>query len=364
MQAFDVSLAQLVVRKLRPLVQDVGIDAEKRPPYAVALDVLEVDVLHEPAPAPVGLDEHEVVGGLYRAMVHPDVADSARKLGANAQQGVRKREVAVADDHVLGRAVQPPCVLVAPRLEDDPVVALVEPAVLDENVPRHLDVNAVVVMSVRARIEIADYAVFAMVEVNRPERRLADTESVQKYVPAAVELHEVRTHVRPLDCRDVARSHGRIRRAPVVKALRRVHVLGRALEPRPPEVHARRNSPLAGYGDVRHAVCVQERREVHALHSLPRRMHGGKVVGGVVRELKRRAFVKMQIAVAAEMHRAREPLALRHDHASAAGLFAFRHRRRESIRRLHAFPGAEVGYGKIPVREFRHRNRRHLERRV
>ena len=215
----------------------------------------------------------------------------------------------------------------------------------------------------RERVEVAHDAVLGMVEVNHPERRLADLEPVQQHVPAAVELDEVRAHVCAVEREQPPRRHRRVRRAPVVEVFRRLHVLGRTGEPGFPAFHARRNRPRAGDGDVRHAVGVEERRVVVALDALPRRVDF-RVVGGVVRERERRPVREVQVAVVAEADGPREPVTLRHDDAPAAGRLARPHGLRKGVRRLHALPRAEVGDREVACGEFGHRDVELSERRV
>ena len=128
----------------------------------------------------VGLDEEDAQHGIvHRTMVHVDVADAARNLAADAQQCVTLDDVAVADDDVFARGVQTPCVAVAARLDDHSVVALIERAILDEEIARHLQVDAVIVVSMGPYVQVAGDAVVAQVDVNRPERTFANAESVE-----------------------------------------------------------------------------------------------------------------------------------------------------------------------------------------
>ena len=94
------------------------------------------------------------------------------------------------------RCRETPCILVAARLYHYRVVALVETAVLDEDVFRHLDVNAVVVAPVSIDIKPPRNDSVAKIEVNCPKRRLAYLESLKPHIPAAVELDEMRPDIR------------------------------------------------------------------------------------------------------------------------------------------------------------------------
>ena len=80
---------------------------------------------------------------------------------------------------VFARGVQTPCVAVAARLDDHSVVALIERAILDEEIARHLQVDAVIVVSMGPYVQVAGDAVVAQVDVNRPERTFANAESVE-----------------------------------------------------------------------------------------------------------------------------------------------------------------------------------------
>ena len=209
--------AHLVRREFPPLVEDVGLDGHHAPAHLLRLHVLHADVLDEAAAPLVRLHVEEAERlALQNAVVHPDVAHAARHLAADPQEDVSVHDRAVPDLDVFARGAQAPRILVAPRLDDHRVIALVEAAILDEDVFRHLDVDAVVVVSVGVDVETAHNRAVAKKKVYRPERRLADPEALEPDIPAAVELDEMRPYVRLGDFRQVALVHRRVEAAPVV----------------------------------------------------------------------------------------------------------------------------------------------------
>lgn len=83
--------------------------------------------------------------------MHVDVAHASGELGANADERARRLEAAVPRLDVFRWTADTPRVAVPSRLENEPVFALIEVRVLDEDVPRHLNVDAVIVEAVRER---------------------------------------------------------------------------------------------------------------------------------------------------------------------------------------------------------------------
>ena len=189
-------------------------------------------------------------------------------------------DLAVADDDVLRRTIQAPGVAVAAGLDDDAVVALVEAAVLNEHVARHFDVDAVVVVAVGVDVKPAHDDVLAVVEMDRPERRIAHFEILEPDIFAAVDLQKMRARVGVGLLIDAALLDRIILRAPVVEltaggadavVLRHPLLPERVLE----FALVAAQHALAGDGDVGARVGVDERRIVPALHPLPARVHGG-----------------------------------------------------------------------------------------
>ena len=80
--------------------------------------------------------------------MHVHVAYAPRHLASDSKKDVPVHDRAVPDFDVFARAREPPRIPVAPRFDDHSIVSLVETAVLDEDVFRHLDVDTVVVVPV------------------------------------------------------------------------------------------------------------------------------------------------------------------------------------------------------------------------
>ena len=126
------------------------------------------------------------------AVMHPDVAYAARKLRPASYERMTVEDAAVAHLEVLRRAPYAPSVAVAPRLDRDNVVALVEADVLDEHVASPLRINAVCVVAVRTPRQVAADDVFATDKIKAPERAVLPTNTLDKDVRRAVELDEMR----------------------------------------------------------------------------------------------------------------------------------------------------------------------------
>ena len=213
----DAGAAILVIRELRPFVENVGIDRDNRIERRFRFDAAHDHVVDETAAAAVGLDVVDAVDFIGGAVFHENIANAAGYLAPHAENRMRMDDFAVADDDVLRRTVQTPGVAVAARLDDDAVVALIETAVLDEHVARHFDVDAVVVVAVGVDIKPAHDDVLAVVEMDRPERRIAHLEILEPDVFAAVDLQKVGPRVGVWLLVDAALFNRIILRAPVVK---------------------------------------------------------------------------------------------------------------------------------------------------
>ncbi len=228
---------------------------------------------------------------------------------------------AAADDHVLGRLLQPPPLGVAARLDGDAVVAGVEDAVLDQHVAAGFRVTAVVVRAAAVDAQLTDNDVLALDRMDLPHRRGDDGQALDQHVLATIGLDEHRAD-------GVAGSehplgHRRARLAHVAQALAVAdHAGRRALDPVPPVIGVGLavQGPLAGQGDVVLVQGVDERRIVHQLDALVPGQNVGQVGGRIARELQGRALGHVQFGLALEVDRAGQPHAGRHDHPAPAGL--------------------------------------------
>ena len=314
----------------------------------------------------IGLEvEHAVhgVGGL--AVVHVHAPYAAGHFAADAHQAVALDDLAVAHDHVLGGRGEPPGVLVAAGLDHHRVVTLVEDAVFHDGVLRHLEVDAVVVVPVGVHLQAVHPGVLAEVEMDGPEGAVLDAEPAELHVLAAVELDQVRAHV-GLALLHPAVLHRDAGRAHRVELARGLDVRLGAVEPGAPEVHFRMDEPRAAYAYVLTFVGIDQRGVVHAFRPLPGGVYGRQIELRVVLEHQFGPFGEPELAVAFEVDGAGQPDARRHDHASAAGLPAGRHRLGESLRggRDVAGLGAVLRDGKVLRRENEHLQRGEFERRL
>ena len=128
-------------------------------------------------------------------MVHIDIAHTTRQLAANTQQRVSRFDGAVAHNDIFARSVESPRIVVAARLDNYGIVALVKGAALDKEVARHLQIDAVVVMAVSLDIQVTNKAFIAHIKVYCPEWAVLDAETIEQYVRATIEVYEVRAEV-------------------------------------------------------------------------------------------------------------------------------------------------------------------------
>ena len=260
---------------------------------AHAPDVLHPDVLDERAALAVRLHIQEPPAlGLDRAVRHVDVADAARHFAADAEQRVPVHGPAVADHDVLRGDVALATGGVHAALDGVRVVRLVQRAVLHEGAVAGFEVEAVRVRPRADGVDAAHDDVLAHLEVHRPRRRAAHLEALQPHVPALPEVDHLGTPPAALGVlHEVVVPVGDV-------------ALDRA---------------GAQDGHVGATVRADERAMRHrgAPVRPQRRAHHQD---RVVREVQHRPLLHHQRDVALEPERARDPLALRKHHASAAGL--------------------------------------------
>ena len=174
-RAHDLRIGQAVARL--PLV--VGHDLENRALRARGFHVPYGDVAHISSARGVRLyEQHAPDLTLNGAVLEPDVLDAAGKLAADAEQRVPVDDRAVAYQHVPRGPCPETALPVPSALHAEAVVALVEPAVLDQRPLHGLEVYAVCVRALAADVQVADRHVVGAEHVDRPVRRIADAEAV------------------------------------------------------------------------------------------------------------------------------------------------------------------------------------------
>lgn len=312
--------------EVAPLVEDVGLDAEDADAGAAGGDVFDVDVFHEAAAASVGFDEEDVLGFVVgrvfeAAVVDVDVADAAGEFAADRDELVAAFHDAAAHNDVFGGGGEAPAVAVAAGLDGDGVVALVEHAVLDEEVSCHFGIDTVVVVAVGGDVDAADDDAVAEVEVDGPERAVADFDVFDEDAAAAVELDELGAEI-VFAGGHLAFGDGGVFGHHFVELLERGHVRGRAFVPLAPDIEAGEECAGAGEGDVVAVEGVDERGVVETLHAFPGGVDGGEVVAWVGGEFEDGAVGEVEVDVGAEVDGAGEPASWGNDYAAAAGVVA------------------------------------------
>src|SRR5262249_26818483 len=107
---------------------------------------------------------------VHAAALGEDVARAAGDLAADHHAAVAVAHLALADDDVLDRGMEPPPVFIASRFQRDAVVAGVEGAALDEDVAARFGIAAVVVRPVAADRDAAHDHVPAQDRIDFPHR--------------------------------------------------------------------------------------------------------------------------------------------------------------------------------------------------
>ena len=166
---------------------------------------------------------------------------------------------AVPDHNVLSGLVQSPSVLITTCLDDHGVIPLVEVAVLDQQIAGHIDVDAVVVVSMRIDIKAAHHTLVTHIEVDGPERALAYLEVLEYDVLAAIQLYQMGPHVAFRQIGQSSFFDGRQLRAPAIEFTCCILMSLRSLEPHLPQVHLRCQCTCARNLDVLAFESIDQR---------------------------------------------------------------------------------------------------------
>ncbi len=210
-----------------PLVEHVGVDG-KGTLHTVGTHAFHIYILDERAPAAVGFQvEERLHAVVHGAVVHIDIAYSARNLAAHNEQTVGVAHAAVAHHNVFRWLSDAPGIVVATRLYHHSVIALVKQAVLNEHIAGHFEVYTVVVMTVSIHVKTARHTVNTAIEMDSPEGRLAYLEVFEQHVAALVEVNQVRAQV-VVALSHLPLGHRLVESGPVVELRQSVHVCLRA----------------------------------------------------------------------------------------------------------------------------------------
>ena len=228
-----------------------------------------------------------------RVVLREDVVDAAGHLAADGDRAPTAQELVVLDDDVGARYADPAPVDVAAGLDDHPVVAGVERTAGDVDVGARLGVAAVDRRAPGEHVDVADGHILRQHRVQVPHRRVLQVDPVDQDVGAPVELDEAGGQLVAL-AEDALAGVDPVDRlllqlGPVVVA---VAVAGPA-GPRAGRALAVEGTG-AGDRDVGLPEGVDERREVHALDTLPAAEHQ-RVLVGVRAELGRPEHVQVHI---------------------------------------------------------------------
>src|SRR5262245_30658045 len=149
-----------------------------------------------------------------------------------------------------------------------------------------------------------------------PHWRIANRDSFDEYISAAIRLNEIRTKVSPVAKH--ALVHGSAIGAKTHQPLPSwslhdspvppVRLVGLAIE----------NSAAADR-DVLFFEGINEWRVIHQFGAFPTREYDRKIFAGIVHKLQHRALRQMQIDAALQTYRAGQELSARNDNPAATG---------------------------------------------
>src|SRR5215207_867888 len=261
-----------VRRRVRDLLRDGRVGVARVPVQGESegeRHVLHPDVANEhvrdvAAARLRRLEAQALVRADAAVAVGDDVADAARGLAAEGEHAAAAPREVVAHDDVLGRPRDAQPVVVAPGLQTDVVVVVVDVAVLDEDVRGGVDVHAVGARAaVVADLDAVNGDVVGEDDLHRPEA-------------GALEAQVLDRHVRRLPDDHEAHALGVVVRGPA-QAARLVVVAPQVPVLVPPLLAAPVDGAAAGEPDVPLVVDVNEGRRPLHLDAGDARVDGGVV---------------------------------------------------------------------------------------
>ena len=292
-------------------------------------DVAHEDVFNHPAAAGAGLDADDAIQirAVHAAVLDVEVAVAAGDFAAYHHASVAVLHQAVAHDDVFAGDVPAASVLIAAGLDGDAVVARVEGAVFDEHILARLGVAAVAIGTAVVDVDAFHRQTFAEQGMDDPEGRVEQRDVFDEHPAASVEVDELRAqavvgrHDAPVDGGRRLAVHQQAVAAAVALGRHAFlpAVLGCAAHG-PPRVHRPLavDDALAGDGDVRLAVGVDEGMGVVAVDAFPACQDGGEVEALVGGEAQNGTLGHVQADVALQRQRAGVERVGGDDHRAAA----------------------------------------------
>ena len=190
MDSLNLCIAFFVVGKVFPLIDNVGGQCYNAFQGCSGMYVLHQDVLDKTSTAMIGLDIKETgYNSVYFTVVHPHIAHTARDFRPDTQQGMSVGYYTITDNNILRGTIETPSIGVAPAFNDNSIVSLIEVAVLHQNVPCHVDVYSVVVVTMRTDVQSTHDTILAHIYMYGPEGALTNGEVLQNNILAAVQLN-------------------------------------------------------------------------------------------------------------------------------------------------------------------------------
>src|SRR5207253_685580 len=136
-------------------------------------------------------EAHAFAGADALVSICDHVADAAAGFAAEGKDAAAAPNQVIADDDVFGRAIDAQAVGVAPCLQTDVVVVIVNVAIFDQHVAGRINVYAVGAgAAIVADLDLVDRDVIGIDDLHCPEARAPQAEVFDRHVRRLPDNHQ------------------------------------------------------------------------------------------------------------------------------------------------------------------------------
>ena len=171
--------------------------------------------------------------------------------------------VTITDHYIFSWYIQSPCIPVASCLDNHRVITLIESTVFYQEVTGHFQIDSIIIVTVRFYIQIPGNTAITHVDMNSPKRAFPNFKSVKQYIPATVEMYQMRTKI-VFSHRHLPFLYGNIRRGHRIKLFQCIQMGFRTCKP-----HFRFQHAFSGNRHILTTNSIDQRRVIITFHTLP-----------------------------------------------------------------------------------------------
>ena len=103
--------------------------------------------------------------------------------------------VTITDHYIFSWYIQSPCIPVASCLDNHRIITLIESTIFYQEVTGHFQIDSIIIVTVRFYIQIPGNTAITHVDMNSPKWAFPNFKPVKQYIPATVEMYQMRTKI-------------------------------------------------------------------------------------------------------------------------------------------------------------------------